>query len=112
MRHNKFEIHIQGKFHPMKTAVPNSKPVSFERLKPLLAVVFFALLFFLCSADLTFAVRLGGYNFRWGQLLLFIAAILTLIDLARNNFPSSSTRSVFLKLTFYWIPFLLVYALA
>src|SRR5580693_505036 len=93
---------------PSTTHSP-SRPVS----GPLkcLAIFFFAALFFLCGADQYFATRLGGFNFRWGQLFLVALVPLSLKrswDLLRDR---SKDRILIGKILKYWGIFLAVYAL-
>src|SRR5580658_3486734 len=86
-------------------SLPVSDPPKF------LAVFFFAALFFLCGADQYFATRLGGFNFRWGQLLLFALVPFSLKrtwDLLRGN---SKDRTPIARILIYWGVFLAIYAL-
>ncbi len=78
----------------------------------MLPALFWACFFFLGSADLVFAFRIHGFNFRWGQLLLLGMASYSLLDLLknRNSFPEDWNRVKTSALA--WVPFALVYGLA
>ena len=78
----------------------------------LLPALFWACFFFLCCADLVFAVRIHGYNFRWGQLLILGLAPYSLIHLLKNRsrFPEDWSRIKTVGLA--WTPFVLIYGLA
>ncbi len=78
----------------------------------LLPTLFWACFFFLACADLVFAVRIHGFNFRWGQLLLLGMAAFSLIDLLKNRerFPAEWNRIK--RVGWAWAPFALVYGLA
>jgi len=83
-----------------------------DKIQDILAASFFALLFFLGSADLFFATRIAGFNFRWGQLLLLIAAIpayYSLLNQIRENSDPGKTK---VKFFLHWVPFFLIYGLA
>jgi hypothetical protein len=93
---------------PSTTQSP-SRPVS-DPLK-CSAIFFFAALFFLCGADQYFATRVGGFNFRWGQLLLLALVPFSLKrswGLLRDR---SKDRILIGKILKYWGIFLAVYAL-
>jgi hypothetical protein len=82
-----------------------------EKANPL-AVLFFVALFFLCGADLFFATRVGGFNLRWGQVLLFICALISLWDLPgqyRSHSLSWRQHSALFK---NWLPFFVIYGIA
>jgi O-antigen ligase len=76
------------------------------------AVFFFAALFFLCSADQFFAVRIFNLNFRYGQGLLLACVIPLLLNWALNLRKLPESIGPNLKILKYWIPFFLVYATA
>jgi hypothetical protein len=75
---------------------------------------FFALLIFLGSADQTFATRLGGMNFRWGQLLMLVAlgwlAATGRLTAAVRALPSLDKRDR--RAIFMWAAFFVVYLAA
>ena len=83
-----------------------------EKLSIFLPPLFFAALFFLCSADVFFTTRIAGFNFRWGQLLLFPLAITAFWRWIQNSekqvFPDVSP----IRLSLLWVPFFSVYGLA
>lgn len=73
---------------------------------------FFAFLFFLCCADLFFSSRVHGFNFRWGQILLFLFALPALFRL-KDAFQNRSTKNqMTLKFLYPWLPFFVVYGTA
>jgi hypothetical protein len=74
--------------------------------------LFWACFFFLCCADLVFAVRIYGYNFRWGQLLLLGMAVFSLMGLLKNRGVSPEDWKRIKTAGLAWSPFALVYGLA
>ncbi len=46
-------------------------------------------MFFLCAADQYFATRSGGFNFRWGQVMLLVLVPFSL----KRHFGSSSAAA-------------------
>ncbi len=82
-----------------------------EILKSKGQIFFFAVLYFLCGADLFFATRVNGFNFRWGQLLLLLAAIRAGFAFHKNSREQhfGDLRS---KILMGWLPFFVVYGLA
>ncbi len=72
----------------------------------------FAILFFLSSADIFFATRILGFNFRWGQFLLFLFALPALYQLKSEFKNHSSESQIMKKLLLYWVPFFAVYGIA
>lgn len=82
------------------------------RLQNSLSVFFFAALFFFCSADQFFAVRVLGFNFRFGQLLLLAGACLVLYGKFGPVRDGSLNEQPGLKAFLNWLPFFLIYALA
>ncbi|HTC19784.1 MAG TPA: hypothetical protein VK859_02985, partial [bacterium] len=86
-------------------SLPVSDPPKF------LAVFFFAALFFLCGADQYFATRLGGFNFRWGQILL-LAVVPFSLKRDWALFRGHSQDGIFAgRILKYWGIFFAVYAL-
>jgi len=80
--------------------------------KNVLTTAFFAFLFFLCCADLFFSSRIHGFNFRWGQILLFLFALPALFRL-KDAFQNRSVKDqISLKFLYPWIPFFAVYGTA
>ncbi len=75
-------------------------------------ILFFAALFFLSSTDLFFTTRFHGFNFRLGQLLLFLAAIPTIFCFSKQICGYSFSKSIRYKLILHWTPFFLIYGLA
>lgn len=76
------------------------------------AAVFVAVLFFLCSADQFFTTRLFGFNFRWGQILLALWAIATVLRRSQDREALqeiSTSARVFIST---WGPFFAAYTLA
>jgi hypothetical protein len=90
--------------------IPSDSP-KVEKANPW-AVLFFAALFFLCSADRFFAVRIFDLNFRYGQFLL-LACVLPLFWNWVSN-PRSFQKNIGPNLIIlkHWIPFALFYAIA
>lgn len=75
-------------------------------------LVFFAVLFFFCSADQVFATRVGGLNLRWGQLLLLGVSAWSLWTL-RPGAPGVSDRwRALAPLALTWGAFFVAYAAA
>jgi hypothetical protein len=84
----------------------------FGQNRKTLAALFFALLFFLSSADVVFAIRIHGFNFRFGQALLLLAAlpiILRLFNQIKDRSPQAQTH---LSILIPWIPFFTIYEIA
>ena len=75
----------------------------------ILPPLFFAALFFLCCADTVFTTRIHGYNFRWGQLLLLGAALLSAGLLTRRGLSPSQKRGLLKQIGLAWLPFALSY---
>jgi hypothetical protein len=73
--------------------------------------LFFAVLFFLCSADQFFATRIQGYNFRWGQPLLLGTAIWAVWSWSRGR-GKGGVDPFPVRLSSLWLPFFAVYGLA
>lgn len=83
-----------------------------EKIPGFLAALFFAALFFLCSADQFFAVRLHGYNLRFGQVLLLAACVLSLGKLLPEARKGTTRWLEFSSTAKNWIPFFLAYGVA
>jgi hypothetical protein len=94
-----------------KTTPIQSQP-AFERLKIYLLVFIFGLLFFLCCADQIFATRIFGLNFRWGQLLLLVFALISLWHLIPKIREGVISGEMNFKILLYWMPFFVLYGLA
>jgi hypothetical protein len=79
---------------------------------PLPAVfsVFFAVLFYLCSADQFFAVRIHGFNFRLGQFFIFLTLLAFLWTFLKEK--TSVERAEITRLATAWLLFFLLYALS
>ena len=92
-------------------STPSGSTEPAEKAKPL-AVFFFALMFFLCSSDLFFATRIGGFNFRWGQALLLICSLISLWDLRGQRRLQSKSWQRHIELLKNWMPFFAIYAIA
>jgi hypothetical protein len=80
--------------------------------KNFLAALFFAALFFLCSADQFFTTHISGFNVRWGQPILLIAAFFSLVSLAKEARRGSFLWDFHKKLLVFWAPFFAAYGLA
>jgi len=74
--------------------------------------LFFTFLFFLCSADMFFAARIHDLNFRYGQFLLLLGALLILAPLTRATFTKWKGTEPYLPLFRNWLPFFLFYILS
>jgi hypothetical protein len=72
-------------------------------------VSLFALLFFLCSADQFFAVRINGFNVRFGQILLFVCAFISLIKLREEKKKRSENWNLHVSILKNWLPFFMFY---
>ncbi len=73
---------------------------------------FFAFLFFLCCADLFFSSRIHGFNFRWGQIILFLFVLPALFRI-KDAFKNRSIKNhMTLKFLYPWLPFFAVYGTA
>jgi hypothetical protein len=83
-----------------------------EILKSKGQTFFFAVLYFLCGADLFFATRVNGFNFRWGQLLLLLAAIPAGFDFIKSLREKNISGDLRPKILMGWLPFFVVYGLA
>jgi hypothetical protein len=99
--------------------IPPSPPTPQPRNRPslypsgsALYPVLFAILFFLCDADLSFASRIHEYNIRWGQILLFIFVLVALGFLLKERKDRSTTWLFHLQILKFWFPFFLLYLLA
>ncbi len=77
-----------------------------------MSVSFFAALFFLCSADLFFAVRIHDLNLRFGQFLLLAAVFPYLLSFFRSFGHVRPGTGILTDVLQAWIPFLGVYAVA
>jgi hypothetical protein len=86
-------------------APPSSSP----KLPPMLYTVFFAVLFFLCCADQFFGIKIHGFNFRFGQGLLFICAIAASIQLRREWRAQSESWNLHFGILKNWLPFFILY---
>jgi hypothetical protein len=87
---------------------PTSSPKSEN--KPI--ILFFAVLFFFCSADQLFTFHLGGFNLRWGQILLFAGALLSLLSY-QDEIKASSPQWIALKKNLLvWVPFGIFYGIS
>lgn len=95
---------------PASTSSGSSFPP--KKFSPALSPLFFAALFFLCSADLVFTTRIHGFNFRWGQFLLLAVAVSSIAHLFRQDGPFLERRSLLKQVVLAWAPFSLVYVLA
>lgn len=93
------------------SSTPPGSPVSAEKANPL-AVFFFALMFFLCSSDLFFTTRIGGFNFRWGQWFLILAALPAGLSLIKKRGETSPFGKIQTRLMLNWVPFFALYGLA
>ena len=103
------KIKIRGR-NLLKNAKPQPPPP--EGPERISLVLFFAVLFFLCSADQFFAIRVHGLNFRLGQALLLFCSILSLRQIAGGIRNGSGEWRGLWKIAKNWVPFFLVYALA
>jgi O-antigen ligase len=74
--------------------------------------LFFAALFFLCSSDLFFAVRIHDLNLRYGQILILLGVIVIVARLSLASLRDWSPIEPPFKILKFWIPFWLAYALA
>jgi hypothetical protein len=74
--------------------------------------VFVAVLFFLCSADQFFTTRLFGFNFRWGQILLALWAIVTVLRRSQDRETLQEILTSFREFISTWGPFFAAYTLA
>jgi hypothetical protein len=83
-----------------------------EIWKDRVLVSFFALLFSLCSADQFFAVRVHGFNVRFGQILLFICAFISFIQLNMEKKTRPEKWEFHVSIFKNWIPFFFLYGLA
>ncbi len=83
-----------------------------NRLKTKALTFIFALLYFLCGADLFFATRVNGFNFRWGQILLLLAAIPSGFNFAISLRGKNISGDLRLKFLMGWLPFFTIYGLA
>jgi len=93
------------------TRASGSSSADTGKFKSYAEVFFFAVLFFLCSADQYFATRLGGFNFRWGQILL-LALVPFAVQYHWSHLQDRSQEGNFTrKLLQYWGIFFAVYAL-
>lgn len=95
--------------HPASSPdLPSAVP---GKIPPWLPVFFFAALFFFCSADQFFATRMAGLNFRWGQLLLLVAGLLSLKDHWKGFQTPSPDGQWVKKILGFWCLFFAAYAL-
>jgi O-Antigen ligase len=77
---------------------------------PAVFSVFFAILFYLCSADQFFAVRLHGFNFRLGQFFIFLTLLAFLWTFLKEKAAAEQAEAA--RLAVAWLPFFLLYALS
>ena len=78
--------------------------------KNLPALLFWACFFFLCGTDRVFSIEWHGLHFRWGQLLLLLAALTSIrgIYFAFNCQPGKDDLPR--KILLAWFPFFILYA--
>lgn len=99
-----------------KIKVPTSKTVALpnllEKYRGTFATLFFTFLFFLCSADMFFAVRLHDFNFRFGQALLLIGSLAVLTPFILRGPLKWFEAEPYFRSFLNWLPFFLVYALS
>ncbi len=93
-------------------SAPPQKSLSVEQSSSFWLSLFFTILFFLCSADQFFGVRIHNFNFRFGQGLLFICALVSLVQLIRDRQEQKDQWHLHLETLKNWFPFFLVYALS
>ncbi len=94
---------------------PTRTPVSFsfnKKAESFLTVFFFALLFYLCCADQYFSTKWGPFHIRWGQILLWAPALLSLGQNWNSLFNRAKEQSFPIQVLTNWGWFFLIYALA
>ncbi len=92
---------------PLQFSIPSSL-----NKKNIWAVPFFALLFFLCCADMFFTTHIHGFNFRWGQILLLAFAFPALLRFKTALQNHTAEGQTTLKILLSWLPFFVIYGVA
>ncbi len=98
----------------MKADNPTSPPHFLRDFfqSPSFSAWFFGALFFLASADMFFTTHILGFNLRWGQMLLLLAALPALRRLWTDFQRDSLEGKTRLRFLLAWLPFFILYGIA